>query len=39
MVMDGNLTRESINADFEAMQRPGIGGVSSSNGVRQKPVT
>ncbi len=27
MVMDGNLTREGITADFEAMQRAGIGGV------------
>jgi alpha-L-rhamnosidase len=27
MVMDGNLTREGITADFEAMKRAGIGGV------------
>lgn len=27
MVMDGNLTREGITADFSAMQRAGIGGV------------
>ncbi len=26
-VMDGNLTREGITADFEAMKRAGIGGV------------
>ncbi len=26
-VMDGNLTREGITADFEALQRAGIGGV------------
>ena len=28
-VMDGNLSREGITADFEAMQRAGIGGVIS----------
>ena len=27
MWMDGNLTREGITADLEAMKRPGIGGV------------
>lgn len=27
MFMDGNLTREGITADLEAMQRAGIGGV------------
>jgi hypothetical protein len=27
MVMDGNLTRAGITADFEAMKRAGIGGV------------
>lgn len=26
-VMDGNLTREGISADFEALKRAGIGGV------------
>jgi hypothetical protein len=26
-VMDGNLTREGITADFEALKRAGIGGV------------
>lgn len=26
-VMDGNLTREGITADFEAIQRAGLGGV------------
>ena len=26
-IMDGNLTREGINADLEAMQRAGIGGA------------
>lgn len=26
-IMDGNLTREGITADFEAMQRAGIGGM------------
>ena len=26
-IMDGNLTREGITADFEAMKRAGIGGV------------
>ena len=26
-IMDGNLTREGITADFEALQRAGIGGV------------
>ncbi|MCL5098925.1 MAG: right-handed parallel beta-helix repeat-containing protein, partial [Candidatus Omnitrophica bacterium] len=26
-VMDGNLTREGITADFEALERAGIGGV------------
>src|SRR5512136_2375532 len=26
-VMDGNLSREGITADFEAMKRAGIGGV------------
>ena len=26
-VMDGNLSREGIKADLEAMQRAGIGGV------------
>jgi hypothetical protein len=27
MWMDGNVSREGITADFEAMQRAGIGGV------------
>src|SRR5437879_2979398 len=26
-VMDGNFTREGITADFEALQRAGIGGM------------
>ena len=26
-IMDGNLSREGITADFEALQRAGIGGV------------
>src|SRR5574341_246915 len=26
-IMDGNLSREGITADFEAMQRAGIGGL------------
>jgi len=27
-VMDGNLSREGITADFEALKRAGIGGIS-----------
>ena len=26
-IMDGNLTREGITADFEALKRAGIGGL------------
>ena len=27
MIMDGNLSREGITADFEAMKAAGIGGM------------
>ena len=40
-VMDGNLTREGIAADFEALQRAGIGGVlimEVNVGIPQGPV-
>ncbi len=41
MVMDGNLTREGITADFEAMQRAGIGGlifIEVNVGIPRGPV-
>jgi hypothetical protein len=40
-VMDGNLSREGITADFEAMHRAGIGGVifmEVNVGIPQGPV-
>ncbi|MCX6907978.1 MAG: glycosyl hydrolase, partial [Verrucomicrobia bacterium] len=40
-IMDGNLTREGITADFEAMKRAGIGGMiimEVNVGVPQGPV-
>ncbi|MBI5685885.1 MAG: hypothetical protein HZC54_12500 [Verrucomicrobia bacterium] len=40
-IMDGNLTREGITADFEAMERAGIGGMiimEVNVGVPQGPV-
>ncbi len=40
-VMDGNFSREGITADFEALQRAGIGGVSMMEvdvGIPRGPV-
>jgi hypothetical protein len=40
-VMDGNLTREGITADFEAMQQAGIGGLIMMEvdaGIEKGPV-
>lgn len=40
-IMDGNLTREGITADFEALQRAGIGGMlimEVNVGIPQGPV-
>jgi len=41
-VMDGNFSREGITADFEALKRAGIGGVSMMEvdvGIPRGPVT
>lgn len=41
VIMDGNLTREGITADFEAMRDQGIGGfimMEVNNGVPRGPV-
>jgi hypothetical protein len=41
MVMDGNLTREGITADLEAMKRAGIGGaifMETDQGIARGPM-